>query len=120
MKVIEIAFVAYPITDVARARKFYEGTLGLKQTDFSEGDNFVWIEYDIGPGTLGIGKSQGWAPSPHGGSAALEVEDFDAAIACLRADGVEFVREPMDLSDCRMAMIHDPDGNTITIHKRIK
>jgi catechol 2,3-dioxygenase-like lactoylglutathione lyase family enzyme len=26
----EIAFVAYPVTDIARARKFYEGVLGLK------------------------------------------------------------------------------------------
>src|SRR6059036_3286592 len=26
----EIAFVAYPVTDMARARKFYEGVLGLK------------------------------------------------------------------------------------------
>jgi catechol 2,3-dioxygenase-like lactoylglutathione lyase family enzyme len=26
----EIAFVAYPVTDIARARKFYEGILGLK------------------------------------------------------------------------------------------
>lgn len=26
----EIAFVAYPVTDVIRARKFYEGVLGLK------------------------------------------------------------------------------------------
>jgi predicted enzyme related to lactoylglutathione lyase len=26
--------------------------------------------------------------------------------------------EPMDCPGCRMAMIFDPDGNTICIHKR--
>ena len=26
----EIAFIAYPVTDIPRARKFYEGVLGLK------------------------------------------------------------------------------------------
>jgi catechol 2,3-dioxygenase-like lactoylglutathione lyase family enzyme len=26
----EIAFVAYPVTDVARSRKFYEDVLGFK------------------------------------------------------------------------------------------
>ena len=29
----EIAFTAYPVTDVGRARRFYEGVLGLKPND---------------------------------------------------------------------------------------
>src|SRR5512138_361176 len=29
MKIIEIAFTGYPVTDLKRARQFYEGTLGL-------------------------------------------------------------------------------------------
>lgn len=29
MKVTEIAFSCYPVTDVARAREFYEGVLGF-------------------------------------------------------------------------------------------
>ena len=32
LKVTEIAFSCYPVTDMARARKFYEGVLGLKPT----------------------------------------------------------------------------------------
>ena len=32
LKVTEIAFTCYPVTDMARARKFYEGVLGLKPT----------------------------------------------------------------------------------------
>jgi catechol 2,3-dioxygenase-like lactoylglutathione lyase family enzyme len=32
IKVNEIAFVAYPVTDKQRARDFYEGLLGLKPT----------------------------------------------------------------------------------------
>lgn len=28
MKVIEIAFTCYPVTDLKRAREFYEGVLG--------------------------------------------------------------------------------------------
>ena len=30
LKVTEIAFTCYPVTDMARARKFYEGVPGLK------------------------------------------------------------------------------------------
>ena len=32
MKVIEIAFTAYPVTDMKRACKFYTETLGLKES----------------------------------------------------------------------------------------
>ncbi|MGI8965657.1 MAG: VOC family protein [Limisphaerales bacterium] len=31
---------------------------------------------------------------------------------------MKFRIEPMDCAACRMAMIFDPDGNTICIHKR--
>ena len=119
LKVTEIAFCCYAVTDFARARKFYEGVLGLKPTkvnDFPPDSH--WAEYNIGPGTLSIGSAPGWKPSPDGCSVALEVEDFDAAIAHLRANGVKFRMEPFPTPVCRMAMIFDPDGNTICIHKR--
>jgi catechol 2,3-dioxygenase-like lactoylglutathione lyase family enzyme len=32
MKIDEIAFVAYPVTDMKRACKFYTDTLGLKES----------------------------------------------------------------------------------------
>lgn len=32
INIIEIVFPCYPVTDMARARKFYEGVLGLKPT----------------------------------------------------------------------------------------
>src|SRR5258707_10205262 len=84
----EIAFIAYPVTDVARARKFYEGVLGLKPNAALASETPHWIEYDIGSGTLGIGSSPQWLPSQDGASAALEVEDFEAAVATLRAHNV--------------------------------
>jgi predicted enzyme related to lactoylglutathione lyase len=57
-------------------------------------------------------------PGPDGCSAALEVEDFDAAVAHLRANHVKFRIEPTATPVCHMAMIFDPDGNSICIHKR--
>jgi hypothetical protein len=44
----------------------------------------MWIEYDIGHGTLGIGCSEKWKPSEDGPSVALEVQDFNVAIETLR------------------------------------
>ena len=117
MKITEIAFTGIPVTDLTRARAFYEGTLGLKPTMESAGGK--WIEYDIGAGTLGIGSyGEGWQPSPQGTTVALEVDDVDAAIAHLKSSGVTIAMEPHDSPVCRYSMICDPDGNKIIIHKR--
>ena len=118
MKILEFAFVAYPVTDLERAREFYEGTLGLKRASSPNDAEKFWFEYEIGPHTLGIGKSPNWKPSSDGPTVALEVDDFDAAIAELKKKGARFHMEPMQAAVCRMAVIFDPDGNKITIHKR--
>ncbi len=120
LKVIEIAFSCYPVTDMARARKFYEGVLGLKPAiTFGEPGGMQWTEYDIASGTLSLGcGAPDWTPRADGCSVALEVEDFDDAIAHLKAKGVKFKMEPFPTPVCRMAFIADPDGNTICIHKR--
>ena len=118
LKVTEIAFSCYAVTDMARARKFYEDVLGLKPTTVHDSEHGKWVEYEFGPHALAIGSSPMFKPSPDGCSVALEVEDFDAAVAHLRAHNVKFRIEPMPTPVCSMTMIYDPDGNSICIHKR--
>jgi predicted enzyme related to lactoylglutathione lyase len=118
MKVNGIAFTGYPVTDLKRARQFYEGTLGLKVSRIFGDEKTAWIEYDLGPATLAIGNmAPEWKPSPGGGSVGLEVEDFDAAIATCRANGGKFYCEPFESPVCRLVVVADPDGNSITLHK---
>ncbi len=59
-----------------------------------------------------------WKPSAGGGSIGLEVDDFEAAIKQLRAHDCAFRLEPMETPVCHMAVVSDPDGNSVTIHKR--
>ena len=119
MKITEIAFSAYPITDVARARKFYEGVLGLKATqDQDMGEKGHWIEYDIGSGTLSLGKYEGWKPTGDGCTVGLEVENFDEAVASIKASETPVKMGPFETPVCHMLMVSDPDGNTVIIHKR--
>lgn len=119
MKIIEIAFSTYPVTDVPRAREFYEGVLGLKPTEDTDmGEQGHWIEYDIGAGTLGIGKYPGWKPSSDGCTVGLEVEDFEAAVEDLKSAGVTITMGPMETPVCHMVMITDPEGNPLIIHQR--
>jgi predicted enzyme related to lactoylglutathione lyase len=117
--VTEIAFSCYAVTDFPRARGFYEGVLGLKATSlFGEPGGMQWAEYDIGAGTLSIGCAPQFRPNADGCTVALEVEDFDAAMSQLKQSNVKFRMEPIETPVCRMAMVFDPDGNTLCIHKR--
>ena len=119
MKITEIAFSAYPVTDVARARQFYEDVLGLKVTqDHQMASGGHWVEYDIGAGTLGIGQAEGWKPSGDGCTVGLEVENFDEAVASIKASGTPIKMGPFETPVCFMLMVSDPDGNTVIIHKR--
>lgn len=120
LNVTEIAFTCYPVTDMARARAFYEGVLGLKPT-MVHGDpgGMQWTEYDIGPATLALcAGGLDFQPRSDGCSVGLEVENFDAAIAHLKENGVRFKFEPIPTPACQMAFIFDTEGNLICIHQR--
>ena len=68
----EIAFTAYAVSDLTKARSFYEGILGLTPSPEyppKEGEKEGWIEYNIGSGTLGVGCApEMWKPSEDGAS----------------------------------------------------
>lgn len=118
MRILEVAFTCYPVTDMARSRAFYENILGLKPTMIHESADNAWTEYEIGGGAFSLGQAPGWHPTADGASVAFEVEDFDATIAELRAAGVTFKMEPFPTPVCRMAFILDPDGSAVCIHQR--
>ncbi len=116
MKIKAIGFVAIPVTDINRARSFYEEVLGLKTSD--EMMQGRWIEYDVGDDTLAITNvSDTWTPSDQGTGAALEVGNFDDAIKRLKDRRVRFAAEPFETPCCHMAVIQDPDDNKLMIHK---
>ena len=114
MKVTTIAFVGIPVTEMKRAREFYEDVLGLEPDPEMTGE--MWTEYSIGAGTLAIACiGEEWKPSDQGTSAALEVENLEDAIARLEERKIRFNR--FDSPVCRMAAIQDPDGNKLILHK---
>lgn len=121
IKISEIAFVAYPVSDINRARDFYENLLGLPPGEFNhelEGmPGKYWIEYEVGNVTFAI--SNAWEPSGQSGpSVAFEVEDLEQTVSDLRRAGVTFIEDHIESPVCSFALITDPDGNGITIHKR--
>jgi predicted enzyme related to lactoylglutathione lyase len=116
MKIKALAFVGIPVTDMKRARAFYEGVLGLQVSE--EMMSGKWVEYGLGNNTLAIASvGPEWKPSDQGTGAALEVEDFNEAIKWLKDRQVPFSTEPYESPCCWMAIILDPDGNSVVIHK---
>lgn len=116
-----IAFTMYPVTDMARARRFYEETLGL-QLARREAHEFEWIEYDLDGGTFALSNvKEGGVPSADaGGSIAFEVQSVDETVEQLRAKGVRVKLEPLSTPVCRLAVILDSEGNAITLHQVTK
>jgi predicted enzyme related to lactoylglutathione lyase len=116
----ELAFVGYPVTDFSKARKFYGDVLGLKETfAFEHEGELGWLEYDLAGQTLALAKAaEQWKPGSNGGGACLEVADLDQAAAHLKANDVTIVMDIQDYPACRLALIADPDGNTLALHQR--
>ncbi len=115
----KVAYTMYPIRDVARARAFYEQTLGLTRGSMgNEGDQY-WIEYDLPEG--GCLALTNFVPdeprADAGGTIALEVEDLDTLCADLQAKGVTFGSDVIHSPVCRMRVIHDSEGNAILLHQ---
>ncbi|SPP64377.1 VOC family protein [Nitrospira lenta] len=113
-----IAFTVYPVTDMPRARRFYEEILGLRMAR-RESHEFEWVEYDLDGGTFALTNlKEGGAPSADaGGSIAFEVQNVDDTIEQLRAKGVRVKLEPLSTPVCRLAVILDSEGNALTLHQ---
>ena len=122
MKIIDIAFVCYAVKGLKAAQAFYEGVLGLKPT----ATNYVtpdhdhgMVEYDLGGGTFAIGcGAPMFKPGGNNVAAALEVEDFPAAMKRVSERHVKILMEASETPVCWMALIEDPDGNPIMLHRR--
>lgn len=111
----KVPFTMFPVSDPARARNFYEETLGFKRGSASP--DGVWTEYDMpGGGCLGLFGGPGAKPGG-GASIAFEVEDLDALNVKLKAAGVNYQADMVPSPVCRMSIIADSEGNTIILHE---
>jgi glyoxylase I family protein len=81
---------------------------------FVEAKNGALIEIIPGEGEQG-------APTPKTPGLrhiAISVDDFDAALASLKKQGVEFAGEPYEALGNRLVFFRDADGNLIHLIKR--
>jgi predicted enzyme related to lactoylglutathione lyase len=114
--ITSLAFVLYPVSDVAAARQFYESALRLKLTHEFGG---AWFEYDLGDTTFAICSADAAHPAPvRGGLAAFEVDDLDAEVERLKTMGILPGGPIADTPVCRFVSFRDPDGSEVILHQR--
>jgi len=115
-----------PVIDMARARTFYERSLGLTPSGFRPDGKFI---YEVGGSTLAL------FPKPEGTKAehtalSFRVPDIAASIAELKKTGVVF--ENYDFPDFKTvnhvcvlgaekaAWFKDTEGNFLCIHEDLE
>jgi catechol 2,3-dioxygenase-like lactoylglutathione lyase family enzyme len=96
-----------PASDLERAKRWYSDKLGL---DPVEEDEYGGAQYETGGGTFLVYTSE-FAGTNKATAAGFRVENFDAAIAELRANGVVFEEvEFAELGASVDGVISTPDG----------
>lgn len=114
--VTSLAFVVYPVSDIASARRFYEGVLGLRLTHEFGGD---WLEYDLGDTTFAITSADADHPVPvRGGLVAFEVADLSAEVVRLEGMAIPLASSICETPVCRFVKLRDPDGSELILHER--
>jgi predicted enzyme related to lactoylglutathione lyase len=107
------------ITDVKRARQFYEKTLGLKVVS----DNPFMLVFKANDALIMAQKAEKFTPL-RGTVLGWEVKDIDKEISALVKNGVAFERyDGMDQDelgvwnspDGKVAWFKDPDGNVLSL-----
>jgi catechol 2,3-dioxygenase-like lactoylglutathione lyase family enzyme len=116
-----VATIRYLVKDVDAALPFY-AALGFELADrwgppfaiIKRGDLSVWLS---GPGTSASkALSDGSAPQPGGWNRlVIEVDDLDALLAALKAQGAQFRSEPIKGPGGRQVLVDDPSGNPIEL-----
>jgi predicted enzyme related to lactoylglutathione lyase len=113
-----------PVADMGRARKFYEGTLGLKPREEYAGG----VIYECGKGSWVFMYRSAGAGTSKASTAFWAVDDVAAEVAELKARGVVF--EEYDLPGTRMvnsiatgggaktAWFKDSEGNILAVSER--
>lgn len=118
----KIAMATVAVRDINKAKSFYGGTLGLKQSG-AEGEDL--IRYRCGDSTLLVYRSE-YAATNRATSVTWNAgEDLEAIVQALQAEGVVFehydlpgltLKGDIHVGDgMRIAWLRDPDGNILSL-----
>lgn len=114
MELLGVHHVSINVDDVEAARRFYVDVLGLRERTDRPAFRFAGAWLDLGEQQVHLIDAA--VPTDQGQHFAVRVADLDAAVAELRAKGVE-VSEPVAVGPGRQSFLHDPSGNRIELNQ---
>jgi catechol 2,3-dioxygenase-like lactoylglutathione lyase family enzyme len=102
-----------PVTDVARSRRWYVDTLGMK-VEFEVPDRQT-VALQDGEGFTIFIQAAGSVASPSGCALWFQVDDVDATYAQWSGRGIEFAHAPQKTYWGYGAELKDPDGYLVRL-----
>ena len=113
IRTVKINHVTTMVKDTARAMKFYNDLIGIKQIQSQvDNPNITWLQLESGIMVHLIETPE--APAkPQNIHHAFEVEDFEGTKAILREQGYEVLREGVRYDGQAYMFTEDPDGNSV-------
>ena len=119
---ITLADIALVVPDQDQALRFYVGVLGFSVIEDRPIDGKRWVRIKAGPSGLVLRRAsdddqRARIGNQTGGSVFLflETDDFDDALARVRAAGVEIVNGPREEPYGRVVVFRDPFGNKLDL-----
>ena len=114
--------VSLSVTDLARAKDFYGGVLGLREA-YRPDLGFAGAWYELGDGMLHLivhppTRTLRGTRDIDGrdGHFAMRVSDYDDAVAHLRRHGIEIMERRQNVTPWDQIYFTDPDGNVIELN----
>lgn len=109
-----IDYIEIPVTDLARARRFYGEAFGWAFNDY--GGQYVGIRKPGGAPDEEVG---GFSPvdtvSPGGVLVVIHSKDLEASLAQVRRAGGDITSEPFSFPGGRRFHFRDPDGHELAV-----
>lgn len=111
----EFSHIEFPADDVERATAFYSKVFGWQFEAMAEFESYYL--YTAGPGGLGGGIGIRGQNAPQAVRNYIGVEDVDAAVEKVRANGGTVVVPKTDIGFGWYAAVTDTEGNEIGLYK---
>lgn len=113
----DIAFSAYPATDVPALRKFYEDALGIRFSDpFVQDGVEKYAEAQVGNSWFAVMTTE-WLETIPSGGIAFEVDDIRSTVDQVRKVGGSGFEDVHEIPTCDITSFRDPEGNKVTLHQ---
>ncbi len=110
-----------PVTDLSRAKVFYEAVLEVEITESEMGPKKMgWFPMEMGiPGSAGtLVQGEGYTPSHDGSLVYINVDKIDPTLAAIDNAGGKTLMPRMSIGDHGfIAYFEDSEGNRVALHE---